>query len=101
MSQPPPTPEPPEEWRAFERVLQQLLRLPPPPPPCRGPPPPSWPPRPGQEGARTGVKFGIIPSSEGCRVSGGGGLSPDCGDAGSGIQVVVFFLKAVPCKYAP
>ena len=55
MAQPPPTPEPPEEWRAFERVLRQLLRL---------PPPTSWPPRPGQEGARTGVKFGIIPFSE-------------------------------------
>ena len=29
MSQPPPTPEPPEEWRAFERALKQLLQLPP------------------------------------------------------------------------
>ena len=35
MAQPPPTPEPPEEWRAFERVLRQLLRLPPPPTPGR------------------------------------------------------------------
>ena len=33
MSPPLPTPEPPDEWRAFERVLQQLLRLPPPPKP--------------------------------------------------------------------